>query len=86
MTVVVISEKGQITIPASVRKALGLKPKAKLEVEARDNEVVMRPVKSILDLGGSLSKYAKGKTDDWETVRRKTMEAVAAEVAREGME
>ena len=84
MTLVVISEKGQITIPAGVRRKLGLKPKTKVDVEIRDNEIVVRPIKSVMELYGILHHLVEGKNEDWETVRRKTEEIVAREVAREG--
>ena len=78
-----ISTKGQITLPAAARRALGLMPKSKVEVEVRKDEIVIRRAKTIRDMAGIFHEYAKGKTDDWETVRRLTEEAVAREVMDE---
>lgn len=81
-----VSDKGQITIPAEVRRKLGLKAKSRVEIEIRDNVAVLRPIKSILELSGILHEYAKGKTTDWETIRTETERIVAEQVAREGLD
>ena len=83
MTLVVISEKGQITLPSALRRKLGIKPRSRVEVELREHEIIVRPVKTVRELYGALHEYAEGKTDDWETVRRLTEQAVAEEVANE---
>ena len=79
-----VSDKGQITIPADIRRKLGLKPKSRVSIEIRDNTVVIRPMKSIRELSGIFHEYAKGKTTDWDTIREETMRIVAEEVAHEG--
>ncbi len=38
-----ISSKGQITLPASLRKRLGWKPGTKVEFDERDEGIVVRP-------------------------------------------
>jgi AbrB family looped-hinge helix DNA binding protein len=40
-----ISTKGQVVIPAEVRKRLGLERNAQLRVEVDDDRVVLRPVR-----------------------------------------
>ena len=56
MYIVKITRKGQITIPARIRKKLGTNI---VEITIREGEVVIRPVKK---LGGALHKYAiRGK-------------------------
>ncbi|MCX6377467.1 MAG: AbrB/MazE/SpoVT family DNA-binding domain-containing protein [Armatimonadetes bacterium] len=79
-TTVRVSERGLITIPAAARRKLGIKPKSRVVLEVRENEIAIRPVKSILDVAGTLREYAKGKTTDWDTIREETMKAVAREV------
>ena len=86
MITVQVSDKGQITIPADVRRKLGLKAKSRVEIDIRDNEAVIRPMKSISELSGIFQEYAKGKTTDWDAIREETMRIVAEEVAREGLE
>ena len=78
-----ISTKGQITLPAAARRTLGLKPKSRVEVEVRKDEIIIRRAKTIRDIAGLVHEDAKGKSDDWETVRRLTEEAVAREVMDE---
>ena len=56
MPIVKITRKGQVTIPAQIRKKLGTDI---VEITIREGEVVIKPVKK---LGGALQKYAiKGK-------------------------
>ena len=52
MPLVKITRKGQVTIPAQIRKKLGTDI---VEITIREGEVVIRPVKK---LGGALQKYA----------------------------
>lgn len=42
-TISQISSRGQVTLPASVRKALGLKPGDALLIEVEDGRVVLEP-------------------------------------------
>lgn len=44
--VVHLQKKAQITIPLKVRKAVGISEGDVLDVTVRDNEIVLRPVKS----------------------------------------
>jgi AbrB family looped-hinge helix DNA binding protein len=83
MIVAKISSKGQITLPAAARRKLGMKPNSTVEIEVRDRELAVRPLKSISELGGSLSEYAQGKSADWDTVRAEAMRAVVEEYLSE---
>lgn len=78
-----ISSKGQITLPSAARRKLGIKPNSRVEIEVRENEIAVRRVKSISELGGCLSEYAKGKTADWDTIRAEAMHAVVEEFLNE---
>jgi AbrB family looped-hinge helix DNA binding protein len=50
-----ITERGQTTIPAEVRKALSLKPHQRLTYEIRNDGVVVRPeTENLMDLEGAL--------------------------------
>jgi AbrB family looped-hinge helix DNA binding protein len=40
-----LSSKGQLVLPAPVRRRLRLKPRAKLELEERDGGVFLRPAR-----------------------------------------
>ena len=83
MKIAHVSERGQITIPAEVRRRLGLGPGAKLEIEVQDNAIILRPIPSISALAGIFRQHAREKPTDWETVRAETERAVAEEVAQE---
>lgn len=63
----------------------GITPRSQVVVTVRDGEVLVRPLRSIRDLGGSLAEYAiPGMT--WEKEREIAMHAVAEQVSREGLE
>lgn len=56
-----VTSKGQITIPVSIRKSLGLKPRDRVVfTRLSDGTVVMRAkTRSVLDLVGSVPKPAR---------------------------
>ncbi|MCX6377469.1 MAG: AbrB/MazE/SpoVT family DNA-binding domain-containing protein [Armatimonadetes bacterium] len=81
--IVPVWSDGRITIPAAVRRKLGIKPGASVRLDVREKEIVIRPVKSISEVAGIFREYAKGKTTDWDTIREETMRAVAREVEAE---
>ena len=57
MPTATVTSKGQITIPAKVRKALGLKPGVRIDFyETADGEYALRPKSSsIIDMRGCLA-------------------------------
>jgi len=75
----IVSEKGQVTIPSSIRRIAKIRPGTRVDFDYRDNEIVMRPMKSLLDLKGALKPYAIGKTNDLNEIREQAL----AEMARE---
>lgn len=55
-----VTQKGQATIPAPIRKRLGIKPNGKVSFEINNkNELVIKPVKDFLELRGSLKTHIK---------------------------
>jgi AbrB family looped-hinge helix DNA binding protein len=83
VTIAKISNKGQITLPAAIRRTLRLKAQSQVTVEVRDDEIVLRPLKSILDLEGIFHAYARPGKPSWEEERREMERAVAEHVAGE---
>jgi len=83
MTRATISDKGQLTLPVGMRRKLGIEPHSRVELELRDNEIIIRPLKTISEVAGVFREYAEGVSADWETVRTETERAVAREVADE---
>ena len=73
MSVVTVSEKGQITIPASLRKNIGIKFNSKVKISDESGRLIIEPLMSIKDLNGVLGKYAEGKSSDWQTIRETAM-------------
>ncbi len=55
---VVVTRKGQTTIPAKLRKKYGIHEGARLKVEDTGDGILFRKLPSILDLAGSGSKKA----------------------------
>ena len=49
---VVVTRRGQTTIPNSIRKKLGIHEGTRLMVEAEGEKVVLRKIPSIFDLAG----------------------------------
>ena len=86
MTTARISDKGQITIPANLRRQFGMAAKTRVEIEPRDEGLLIKRVKSISELSGIFHEYAEGKTTDWDAIREEAMRVVAKEVAREGLD
>lgn len=59
-----VTSKGQITIPAEVRKALKLKPGEKVKFFPGENgEFLVRRVGSIMEMAGCLAGLGLPKTD-----------------------
>lgn len=60
-----ITSQGQISIPAEIRRSLGLTKYKKAFVKQEGERVIVEPVDDILHLEGSLKdKAIKGKTID----------------------
>jgi antitoxin PrlF len=80
MPVVTVSEKGQVVIPAAIRKGLGIKPGAQLDFELQGSSIRVSlrhsvPAASIASGYGMLSAKPAGK-------QRKLVDFDAAEAMR----
>jgi AbrB family looped-hinge helix DNA binding protein len=51
-----ISQKGQIAIPKKIRDQLDTDI---LEIEMKEKQIILRPINSIIEIGGSLNKYSR---------------------------
>jgi len=61
--IVSITSQGQITIPARIRKLLGLNKYPKATVHTENKKIIIEPIPNILTMGGLLKKKAiKEKT------------------------
>jgi AbrB family looped-hinge helix DNA binding protein len=50
---VVVTRRGQTTIPTEIRKKLGIEEGSKLKVDIEDHRVILTKVPSLFDLAGS---------------------------------
>ncbi len=57
-----MSLKGQIVILKEIRRRLNLKPNQKFREYIKNDKIILEPVISITELGGSLKNMGKGKT------------------------
>ena len=57
-TEVVVTRKGQTTIPARLRKKYNIEEGTRLEVFETSEGILFKPKKSTIDLAGSGAKYA----------------------------
>lgn len=75
MGLATVSSKGQITLPAKIRAKLGIRSKDKVQFLVRDNEIIIRPVKSFRELRGSIApKKGDQRKILRDTVARHVME------------
>lgn len=74
MAIVKLSVKGQVVIPAWIRKELGLSAGDKLFIERRQEEVIMKPVTKLSKLKG-IDKL-KGASEEVDKLRNEWDEAL----------
>ena len=77
-----ITTKGQVTIPAEVRKALGLKPRDKVVFTLSEGEVKLEPSSSTLRAGFGAVKPQR-MPEDFRRLRGKAREWVARKAEEE---
>jgi len=61
-TEVVVTRKGQITIPVEIRRKFGIEESSKVEIVEEEGVIVIRKRPSIFDLAGSGT--GKGNVDE----------------------
>ncbi len=49
-----VTQKGQVTIPSVIRKYLGITEKERVAFIKKEDEIIIKPFKSITELSGSL--------------------------------
>jgi len=82
-----VSAKGQITLPAALRREFGIAPGSTVDISAVEGGLLIRPLRTICQLSGALhDRIPPDGPLGWEEERRIMEEAVAREVAREGLE
>lgn len=56
MAISTISSKGQITLPARIRRKLGLKPHDRVVIESTDDAIIIKRAADFFELQGFLGK------------------------------
>ena len=63
-----ITQKGQITIPAEIRRRLGLMPTQKVIIIQEGNEAKIKPVRDFFSLRGSIKP--KSRPENFKAMRK----------------
>jgi antitoxin PrlF len=80
--VTTVTERGQVTIPAEIRRRLGIKPRDKVAFAIDDTEVRLRPVQFTVESAfGSVPPLRQ--PEDFEALSRVAREEHAAKVIRD---
>jgi antitoxin PrlF len=78
-----VTQKGQVTIPAEVRKKLGLKPGDKVRFEMKGDLVTIKPAPSkVLKWYGAITPMKR--PEDFKKAREDFEETVAQDAGNEG--
>ena len=77
-----ITQRGQVTIPAEVRRVLGVKPREKVAFTIEDGEVRLSAASFSLESAFGSVKPTK-RPEDFEAVARKAKDAKAGDTVRE---
>ncbi len=77
-----ITQRGQVTIPAEVRRVLGVKPRDKVAFTIEDGVVHLAPASFILESAYGSVKPSE-KPEDFDEVSRIAKEAKAEKAAQE---
>ena len=76
-----ITSQGQISIPAKLRRELGLDKSSKALVSVKEKRIIVEPISDLLSLNGSLH-YKAIKDKPIEEIIKLEKEAVGEAVAR----
>lgn len=79
-----VSPKGQITLPAEIRRRLGIKPKGRVVITIKDGVVMIAPLTSRLERY-FMSAPALKRPMSWSELTEAAHEERAREAASEGL-
>jgi antitoxin PrlF len=78
-----MTQRSQVTIPAEVRRVLGLKPRDRVTFSITGTEVKLKPVKWTLDSVAGSVEPVSANTQDFDELIRAAKEEVAERSVRE---
>lgn len=78
MLISTITQKGQVTIPKTIRNALQLKTNDKVIFVRRGDSIILKPVKDILSLRGVVET---DESKDLSSIREKVKNKVSKRIA-----
>ena len=81
MQITTVTQKGQITLTAEIRKRKGIKPGDKVQVSEEKGEIKVEPIPDFFSLRGSLK--AKARRIPLQKLIRMEEEAAEKEAVRE---
>ena len=73
-----VTSKGQVTLPKSVRDALGLKKGDRVLFRVQKGRAILAKVPDLLDLAGSVPVPPEKRGASWSHIRTTTWRRVAA--------
>lgn len=80
-----VSPKGQVTIPADIRKRFGIDPKDRVSFEIRDDDIIVKLLPSVVDpLYGSVPPLREPLTT--KQLRAIMREEIALNALRKGLD
>lgn len=75
MGITSVTKKGQVTIPADVRRALKIKERDRVEVTVDGDKAVIKKLSAVSDLRGSIPVTKTRRGADWRRIERETAKA-----------
>jgi antitoxin PrlF len=72
-----VTSKGQVTIPKEIRSLLNINPSDKVDFSVENGNVVLKPIKTLLNLRGSVPAKGGG---DLAVERQKAKRDVSAKI------
>lgn len=77
-----MTSKGQITLPKELRKLLNVSTGSVLVFEKDDDKIIIKAARTFKEFKGCLKN--KGKTDDFDEMRKKAKKHAGRKAARNG--
>ena len=82
MITVKVGRRGQITLPSTIRRRIGLQEGDRIAVLTQGDQLILRPItRTLLDLRGSVPAAAP---QDFNAIRQQVIEAQVKKVAPHG--